>query len=83
MNKFLELAFVNKVRNDDDFTRKIDECYEPVLEALRERLSEKACSEIEDILSDCQNEAMYLAGVSGMELAIGVMNGTIKQTIEL
>lgn len=83
MNKFLELAFANQVRNDDDFSRQIDKCFEPVLNELRERLSVKACSEIEDILSDCYNDAMYLAGVMGMELAIGVMNGTIKQTIEM
>lgn len=83
MNKFLELAFANQVRNDDEFGTQIDECFKPVLNALKERLSTKACSEIEDILSDCYNDAIYLAGVTGMELAIGVMDGTIKQTIKL
>ena len=82
MDKFLELSFINHLRNHDEIGLQIEKCFEPVLDALRERLSKKACDDIEEILSDCKTDAVYLAGVTGMELAIGVMNGTIKQKIE-
>lgn len=82
MDKFLELSFINHLRNHDEIAHKIDMCYEPVLKVLRETLSEKKCAEVEEMLSDCQCEAMDIAGVTGMELAIGVINGTIKQCIE-
>ena len=82
MDKFLKLSFINQLRNNDEIASEIEKCYEPVIEALRETLSERKCAEIEELLSDCQCEAMDIAGVTGMELAIGVINGTIKQCIE-
>lgn len=82
MNKFLELSFVNHLRNHDEIGAQIEKCFEPVMDALRERLSKKACDEIEEILSDCKMDAVYISGVTGMELAIGVINGTIEQKIE-
>lgn len=82
MNKFLELSFINHIRNNDNLSIAYDKCFEPLEEKLREILSDKNCAELEDILADCACNAMRLAGVTGMELAIGVMDGTIKQTIE-
>lgn len=82
MNKFLELSFMNHIRNNDDLVVPYEECFKPIMEFAKERLSQKACDELEEILSDCCNDGLYIAGVLGMELAIGVMNGTIKQTIE-
>ncbi len=82
MNKFFELSFINHIRNNDDLSLAFDKCYEPLVEKPREILSDRNCAELEDILSDCSCNALHLAGVVGMELAIGVMNGTIEQTIE-
>lgn len=81
-NQFLELSFRNHMRNNDNLLEPYEKIFEPIMENLREKLSEKACDEIEELLSDCTTEALYVAGVLGMELAIGVMNGTIKQVIE-
>lgn len=82
MDNFLKLSFVNHLRNHDEIALGIEKCYEPVIEALRETLSERKCEEIEELLAECYVEAMDIAGVTGMELAIGVINGTIKQCIE-
>lgn len=82
MDKFLELSFRNHLRNHDEIGTQIEKCFEPVMDALRERLSKKACDDIEEILSDCEMDVAYIAGVTGMELAIGVINGTIEQKIE-
>lgn len=82
MDKFLELALVNYIRNYDEISDKIDKCYDTLVGELRKLLSKDVCDNLEDILGDCQSNAMYLAGLAGMELAIGVMNGTIEQKIE-
>lgn len=82
MNKFLELSFRNHIRNNDNLLEPYEKIFEPIMENLRERLSTKACDEIEEQLNDCMTEALYVAGVIGMELAIGVINGTIQQRIE-
>lgn len=82
MNSFLELSFRNHIRNNDNLLEPYEKIFEPIMENLRERLSTKVCDEIEESLNDCIAEALYVAGVLGMELAIGVMNGTIQQRIE-
>lgn len=81
-NQFLELSFRNHIRNNDNILEPYEKIFEPIMENLREILSVKACDEIEEKLNDCMNEALYVAGVLGMELAIGVINGTIQQRIE-
>lgn len=81
-NQFLELSLRNHIRNNDNLLEPYEKIFEPIMENLREKLSEKACDEIEELLNDCMTEALYVAGVLGMELAIGVMNGTIQQKIE-
>lgn len=82
MNKFLELSFMNHIRNNDTLIGPYDDCFKPIMDFARERLSEKACDELEELLTDCYTDAFHIAGVIGMELAIGVTNGTIKQVIE-
>ena len=81
MNKFLELSFMNHIRNNDDLVAPYEDCFKPIMEFARERLSEKACDELEELLADCYTEGLHVAGTAGMELAIGVMNGTIQQHI--
>lgn len=82
MNKFLELSFMNHIRNNDELVTTYEAKFEPLLDFVKERLSVKACNEFEDLLTECYTDAMYYAGVLGMELAIGVTNGAIKQKIE-
>lgn len=82
MNKFYELSFANHIRNNDDLITHYEYCFKPVKEFVRERLSTKACDELEELLNDCLTDGLHIAGVIGMELAIGVTNGTIKQIIE-
>lgn len=82
MNKFYELSFTNHIRNNESLIEPYDKCFEPIIAFVRERLSKKACDELEELLTDCYTDALHIAGVIGMELAIGVTNGTIKQVIE-
>lgn len=79
MNKFYELSFVNHIRNNDELSEQFDKYFEPVINKLGEILSESKCAELEDLLSDCSSDALRFAGVVGMELAVGVIDGTIKQ----
>lgn len=82
MNKFLELSFMNYLRNDDSRALDYEACFDKVIEFAEERWSEKVCDDFRELLIDSFTEALYIAGVMGMELAIGVSNGTIKQVIE-
>lgn len=81
MDKFLELAFRNHTRQNEELVKPYEQYFEPVMKFARERLSESACDELEELLMDCYVEALDYAGVLGMELAIGVMNGTIQQVL--
>lgn len=82
MNKFYELSFTNYLRNNEDIGWKIEKMFDPVIEYVRERMSAQFCDELDMLLTDCYGDAVTYAGVTGMELAIGVTNGTIQQTIE-
>lgn len=82
MDKFLELSFMNHIRNNDNLITPYEDCFNPIMEFARERLSQKACDELEELLADCFTEGLHIAGVMGMQLAIGVTNGTIKQFIQ-
>ena len=81
MNKFYELAFINHLRNNERLALEIEKIFEPVKKYAEERMSQKFCSELDDILTDCYTEAVHYAGTIGMELAFGVANGTIHQEI--
>jgi NTP pyrophosphatase (non-canonical NTP hydrolase) len=83
MNKFLELSFRNYCRNDKDgFTNEYEAVFEPFTTKLNKLLSKELCGELEELLGDCMTDAMCLAGVAGMQLAINVLDGTDKQPIE-
>lgn len=81
MNEFYKLAFANHLRNNEEITRKIDACFEPAEDFLRERLSQSVCDDFMMLLTDCFVNATDYAGVVGMEFAMGVLDGTIKQYI--
>jgi hypothetical protein len=83
MDKFLELSFRNYCRNEkDSFLADYEKSYEPFLLELQKLLSKGKYEELEEILVDCYTEAMNIAGVAGMQLAINVLNGTDPQSIE-
>ena len=75
MEKFLEIVYLNQFssgENGDEFLK----IFIPLLDRLKELLSEKLYDEIEQLFVDCcvQNNSFY--AVEGMKLAIGIMNGT-------
>lgn len=75
MEKFLEIVYMNQFSDGekgDEFLR----IFVPLLDRLKELLSEKLYDEIEQLFVDCcvQNNSFY--AVEGMKLAIGIMNGT-------
>ena len=75
MEKFLEIVYLNQFssgENGDEFLK----IFIPLLDRLKELLSEKLYDEIEQLFIDCcvQNNSFY--AVEGMKLAIGIMNGT-------
>lgn len=83
MNKFLELSFRNYLRNDKDhFISDYEKCFEPFKARLTTLFSKELCDELEELLDDCKTDALYVAGVAGMQLAINVLNGTDEQPIE-
>lgn len=82
MDKFLELSFRNHIRNNEHIADEFYAKLEPILDEMRKYLSEDIACEIENLFLDLAPDALEIAGVSGMELAIGVMNGTIEQRIE-
>lgn len=75
MEKFLEIVYMNQFldgEKGDEFLK----IFIPLLDRLKELLSEKLYDEIEQLFVDCcvQNNSFY--AVEGMKLAIGIMNGT-------
>ena len=75
MEKFLEIVYVNQFssgENGDEFLK----IFIPLLDRLKELLSEKLYDEIEQLFIDCcvQNNSFY--AVEGMKLAIGIMDGS-------
>ena len=49
---------------------------------MRKYLSKEIADDLEDSFCELATDAMEFAGVEGMKLAIGVIDGTIKQVIE-
>lgn len=83
MDKFLELSFRNHIRNNDIIADKYYKILEPIMDEIRKYLSEDIAGYIEDkLFIELSSDALEYAGVEGMKLAIGVINGTIEQVIE-
>lgn len=82
MNKFLELSFRNHIRNNEDLVIEYENCFDKMLDLIKETVSQKIYDQIYDEFMEAESDALYCAGVLGMELAIGVMDGTIEQVIE-
>lgn len=83
LDKFLELSFLNYTndRSSDEFTGKVDALFEPIIEKIHSLLNKEIADDIEDSIMMAYLSTSTLAGVEGMKVAIGVMNGSIKQNI--
>lgn len=81
MNKFLELCFANHAGNDEEIYNKVDEIMQPLRDELESWVCPEICDEMNDVISDCVAKVCNYSGGKGMELALGVVDGTIKQVI--
>ena len=75
MEKFLEIVYTNQFA-DGEKGDEFFKIFDPLLERLKELLSEKLYEEIEELFIDCCAENNSFYAVEGMKLAIGIMNGT-------
>lgn len=83
MDKFLELSFRNHASNNDKIEDEFYTIFEPMLDEMRKYLSKEIADKIENQFILLATDAFVYSGVEGMKLAIGVINGTIKQVIEI
>lgn len=74
MNKFLEIVYESQSNSvlDDSYKKS----FSPLLDRLQTLLSESLYNEIEEITHYCAMEYGYFHATQGMELAIGIMDGT-------
>ena len=79
MDKFFELSFMNYTDStiSDDFTAKIDDLFEPIIDRIHSLLSKDIADELENDIMCAYIRAMVLSGVEGMKVAVGVMDGSI------
>ena len=83
MDEFLRLSIRNAVRNDDANRDEIIASFKPIREELEKVLCHDFVERLEDKFIDLACDAYEESALWGMKLAIGVLNGTIKQTIDL
>ena len=82
MDEFLKLSIRNAVRNDDSNRDLIIASFNPIREELEKVLCRDLVESLEDKFIDLACDAFEESALWGMKLAIGVINGTIKQQIE-
>ncbi len=75
MGKFLEIIYQNQVADEDEGS-KWYEFFLPFILELEEAVSDETFSELEERLLDAIAENNKFYCVKGMELAIGIANGT-------
>lgn len=83
MDKFLELSFKNHISENDKVIDHFYSMFDPMFDEMRKYLSKDIADDIENQFVLLATEAFVYSGVEGMKLAIGVINGTIKQVIEI
>lgn len=83
MDEFLRLSIRNAVRNDGANRDGIIDKFIPLKEELEKILCSEMVEKLEDRFLDLACDAFEESALFGMKLAIGVLNGTIKQTIGL
>ena len=75
MNKFLEIVYASQIA-DEEQGEKWREFFEPLMERLKEIVSESVYDELLELLIDCTTDSNRFYAVEGMKLAIGIMDGT-------
>lgn len=82
MDKVLEFAFRQFLDGNGaggDLCGKIDDLFQPLCDRLKELVSDKDYMELETELIDAYIKAEVLAGVEGMKLMQGLVNGSIEK----
>lgn len=74
MDKFLDVIYLSQLE-DTETADKFEEIFSPMLERLKELLSEKLFEEIEELFTDCCVENNRFYAIEGMKLAIDIMDG--------
>lgn len=83
MDEFLKLSIRNAIRNDDKPADEFASLFSKNWIDIKKYLNVELVEELEDKFFDMASDAFEYAALFGMKLAIGVLNGTIQQTIEL
>ena len=76
MDKFLEIVCDNQIMATAEQGDKYIEIFEPFMNKLKDIVSDKVYSELEETFNSCTAENNSFYAVSGMNLAIGIMNGS-------
>lgn len=83
MDEFLRLSIRNQIRNEDKPADEFVSMFNPTWAGIKKYLNEDLAEELENDFFDLASDAFEFAALWGMKLAIGVLNGTIKQVIEM
>lgn len=83
MDEFLRLSIRNQIRNDDTPADEFCCMFNEHLEEIKKYLNADLAENIENRFFDLAADSFEFAALWGMKLAIGVLNGTIKQVIEM
>lgn len=81
MDNFLEIVCANQIMATTEQGDKYIEIFEPFMNKLKDIVSDKVYSELKETFNSCVAENNSFYAVSGMKLAIGIMNGTYTPTI--
>lgn len=81
MDNFLEVVCANQIMATTEQGDKYIEIFEPFMNKLKDIVSDKVYSELKETFNGCVAENNSFYAVSGMKLAIGIMNGTYTPTI--
>ena len=81
MDKFLDIICANQIMSTKEQGDKYIEFFEPFMSKLKDIVSEKVYSELEEMFSSCVVENNSFYAVAGMKLAIGVIDDTYVPTV--
>lgn len=79
MDKFLDIVYTNQISDSKDGDMYY-EFFRPLLDKLKDLVSEKVYNELEEMFNNCAAENNRFYAIAGMKLAIGVMDGTYIPT---
>ena len=82
MDKFLDIICANQIMSTKEQGDKYIEFFEPFMSKLKDIVSEKVYSELEEMFSSCvvENNSFYAAAV--MKIAIVVIDDTYVPTVK-